>query len=125
MYKIDGYDVKVEVDLENGLYVFTRRSAMGKSYLANMLRRYHSFGEPVNSYTFEDYLNNLELEAAVGDLCKLLVVDRYDMYYGTYIQELVELSRHCIVLVDVKRPSPLWKNNLCSIILEEGCIRVS
>lgn len=125
MYKIDKYDVDIEVDLEDGLYVFTRRSATGKSYLASMLRRYHSFGEPVNSYTYEDHLNKLELQAATGDACKVLVVDRYDMYYGAFLQELLELSSHCIVLVDVKSPSTLCKNNLCSVLLKEGGILVS
>lgn len=126
MYRIDRYDVTVEVDLGNGLYVFNPRSATGKSYLANVLRRYRRFGEPVNAYTFDDYLNKVTLEDATGGgSCKLLVVDRYDMYYGAYMSELLKLSKHCIVLVDVKSPSALWKNNICGILLKEGCILVS
>lgn len=125
LYKIDKYDVDIEVDLGNGLYTFTRRSATGKSYLASMLRRYHRFGEPVNSYTYGDYLDKLELRAVTGDTCRVLVVDRYDMYYGAFLQELLELSNRCIVLVDLKGASPLYKDNLCSVLLKVGGILVS
>ena len=114
----------VEVALENGLYVFNPRSATGKSYLASVLRRYHSFGEPVNSYTYGDYLNKLEFRAATGDTCRVLVVDRYDMYYGAFLQELLELSSHCIVLVDAKGAPTLCKNKLCSVLLKVDRIMV-
>lgn len=55
----------------------------------------------------------------------LFVVDGYDMYYGTAIDDLRRLSESCIVLVDVKQPTPLLCNNLCSISLKEDEIQVS
>ena len=47
------------------------------------------------------------------------------MYYGAFLQELLELSNRCIVLVDLKGASPLYKDNLCSVLLKVGGILVS
>lgn len=126
MYRLDKYSIKLQIDCAPGLYLFSPYSASGKSYLAQLVRKYYGFGEPVNSYTYEDYVGGLSLEAVLGrGPYSLFVVDRYDMYYGAAIDALVRLGECCVVLVDVKQPTPLLHNNLCSVSLKEDEIRVS
>lgn len=116
MYNLDKYQVKVHVNLPNGLYRFTSTSAKGKSYLAYWLLKYRSYGEPVGAYTYTDFQKGVDL-VAYAKGCKLFVVDRYDMYYGYALKEIQELSKECIVLIDLKASHLLPVLPLCGLIL--------
>lgn len=56
---------------------------------------------------------------------ELLIVDRYDMFSGMYHNELEELSKRCIILIDSKRLLPFGDYYLaCSIKMTPTTIEV-
>ena len=57
MFSLLKYSVKINVNLDNGVYVFDNESATGKSRLYSLVKKYSAYGEPVAGYTFEDYMN--------------------------------------------------------------------
>lgn len=111
---------RVEIKLENGIYVFEHESATGKSYLARRLKELRCYSsEPVDSFTFQD-------TRVHGDICstldgpdftarelQVLLLDRYDLYCGKYTDFVNSLKDCCIVLVDCKGLSGLQVTDMC------------
>lgn len=54
MYKNNKYNVEIIISLENGIYVFDSRYAIGKTRLCNELRELRKLGEQVVGYTYGD-----------------------------------------------------------------------
>lgn len=102
MFSLDNYDVKITVNLDNGLYVFDNESASGKSRLCALLKKYRVYGEPVAGYTYADFVNGLDIGTVLRDGYKLVLIDRYDMYLNHAIDRLEAFARSSIVLVDCK-----------------------
>jgi hypothetical protein len=120
---------KIKISLENGFYIFEDEAALGKTHLANLLKKLGSFGEAVDAYSFSDYRLGVSLDKILEKDLKVLLIDRYDLYEGFCIQSLTEKSKDCIVLVDLKYITRDFTNvNLrkdrCTIVLGEGSIEV-
>ncbi|MBR5484907.1 MAG: hypothetical protein IKV41_00150 [Oscillospiraceae bacterium] len=113
--------VKIQV-VENGLYGlynFEDRSSTGKTYLCNLLKAYNRDGEPVWGYTYDDFRNGVSIRKAIEEGYKLVVIDRYDMYYGEMLEDINELAKNCIVLVACNRFLPMKCDyDLCFIEME-------
>ena len=45
MFKISNRRIKLDIELENGIYVFESESGVGKTYLAKVLKKYRTFNE--------------------------------------------------------------------------------
>ena len=104
---IDKYNFKIRVHLDHGVFVFTRQSGIGKTYLANILNNYFTFGERVFSYTYSDFCKGINLDEILGcGRFDLILLDRYDMYYGEAIESIEEFGKRGVVLVDCKQVPP-------------------
>jgi len=124
MYKLDAYRTIIDVRLKNGAYLFSNSSGTGKTFLAKTLSKYATYGEPVASYTYGDdrYGRSLK-ELLISDALKLIVLDRYDMYYGECLEEINRKPRNNILLIDAKQYKLLQNLPTCSVHLtKEGII---
>ncbi len=103
MYKTNEYYVSVNIQLENGVYTLPNESAIGKTYLAKVLREYSNIGEPVLSLTYYDFNDGVDLRYYTSKKdYKVLLLDRFDMYNDKFEDIIFELGRHMIVLLDSK-----------------------
>lgn len=103
MFKLEGYSVIFETGLRNGVYRFVCESAIGKTRLYYLLKDYYTAGEPVVAYSYTDYQMGLDLETLVNKVKPVvIIVDRYDMFYGKYSDLLLEWGKSSVVLVDTK-----------------------
>lgn len=119
-YRLDGIDIKI--NLQAGAYAFTPYSASGKSYLASKLRKLSTFGERCAVYTYGDkFPLNTILDASKYDI---IMLERYDMYYGDCFDLIEMCSKNSIILIDSKKEIPESIAGLCSIILLNGEIYV-
>jgi len=103
MYKNNKYNEEINIELENGIYVFDEKSATGKTRLCKDLKELRKLGEPVVGYTYGDDKLGIDLAAVVRKISpKVLMLDRYDMYNGSFNDKIVEWSINTIVLIDCK-----------------------
>lgn len=130
MYSFDGM-LSVKVDLSPGIYCFDGDSATGKTYLCNFLKKLGSIGEPVDGYTFEDVAlislpEYLSRRGLGGGVCRVLLIDRYDMYSSMFHDEIVKQSQTGVVLLDLKHSVDLGATfYMCSLSLSEGGFEVN
>ena len=116
MYKNDKYDIEININLDNGIYVFDEKFATGKTRLCKVLKELRKLGEPVVGYTYGDDnlgINLIDITNKVNP--KVLMLDRYDMYNGTFNKELAEWSKNAVILIDCK-------GNLKTDIYIDWCI---
>lgn len=103
MYKNNKYDVEINVNLENGIYIFDEKSATGKTRLCKELKELRRLGEPVIGYTYGDDNLGIDLVEVINKIHpKVLMLDRYDMYNGAFKEKLTEWAKNIIVLIDCK-----------------------
>lgn len=102
--KLTSNRIKVDIDLENGIHVFSCSSATGKTRLFTILQEYYRKGEPVLTYTYDDYRSGLDFYT-ISEKRKyqLVMIDRYDMFDSKFSDKLLELSKNSIVLIDSKQ----------------------
>ncbi len=102
-YTLNKTDTKVNIDLENGIYVFNKEAATGKTRLLKLLSEKVSRPEIV-IYTYTDYLKGLTFDIAIQHKKnpKLVLIDRYDMYNGKFGKTIAGLENKAIVLIDCK-----------------------
>ena len=125
MYKNDKFSKKINIDTENGVYVFTCESASGKTYLCKELKKLREAGEPVVSFTFSDYINGLNLKEQVEKIKpKVIMLDRYDMYDKAFNNDIIEWGNNSIVLIDHKSPYFLNSADTCCISFDSYEIEV-
>lgn len=102
-YKVDSYDVNIDIKLKNGVYRMQSESSIGKTYLSKTLDSYNELGEPVYCITYKDTKDkniNITLENLLK--YKVIMFDRYDMYSNFYHNIIRELCNRSIVLLDSK-----------------------
>ena len=103
MFKISNRRIKLDIELENGIYVFESESGVGKTYLAKVLKKYRTFNEPVASYSYDDFSMDVSLEELLANKFKVVVIDRYDMYSSKKLNDIIEkYRRDSTILVDCK-----------------------
>ena len=101
MFTIDKYNPRVDIKLDAGIHVLPTMSATGKTYLAKLLHKYGEFGERCFSYSYHSrYRLEDVLDASKHDV---VLLDRYDMYYGEGIKAIEQFSESGIVLLDSKK----------------------
>lgn len=103
MYKNDRNAVKVEINLEPGVYIFNEMSSTGKTRLCNELNKLLATGEPVIGYTYLDKQRGLRVESILSnETYKVILLDRYDMYEGDG-KELITKLKDTIIMIDCKQ----------------------
>lgn len=115
----------VDVNLENGVYVFNDESASGKTYLLYMLNKM-SNADSVIGFTYTDSLSNsINMEKCIGR--HIIMFDRYDMYRNKYADIIKKLKNSSIILIDCKNLADMTLDvdlKDCIIELEENSIEV-
>lgn len=111
MYNYELGIINIRIDLENGIYCFHPLSSTGKTYLYSQLKTLKQLGEPVEAITLSslnDGAFNYLINSGNIHKLKVLLLDRYDRYakyiVDNYEDIILELSSHCIILLDCKGP---------------------
>ena len=121
------YRDKIVVKLDPGVYVFNSFSGTGKTVLASLLDKYRGYGERVASYTYRDYVKGLPISSILDpDKYDLIVLDRYDLYYGAG-EELLKVcarDKRCIVIIDCTCDFAICACGLVEILLSKSEIEV-
>lgn len=95
---------EIQIDLLNGVYNLGILSGTGKTYLCKAFKYLGAHGYPVRGYTYEDYLEGRTLKEYINnDKVKYILIDRYDLYINEFLDDIEELGKMCVVLLDVKR----------------------
>lgn len=104
MYRLDKYNVKLDIDLENSIYIFDPDSSTGKSRLYWLIREYMEMEKEIYSVSYGDILRGENPAEIIAERNPVLVMfDRFDMYINQGYKELLKsLSDRAIVLVDYK-----------------------
>lgn len=103
MYKNEKYNTKINIALDNGIYVFDETSATGKTRLCNELKELRKLGEPVIGYTYNDDKLGIDLCDLVNRVHpKVILLDRYDMYNGMFDEQIIKWSSNATVLIACK-----------------------
>lgn len=114
------YTPKIYISLEPGVYCFHDDSAAGKTYLSMLLRRLRKV-ERVDSITYVDDLIPCEFfDRSKRDL---VMLDRYDLYFGQGEKEMWEFAKTGIVLVVCK--SVIKNARFCPCFIERGRTGIS
>lgn len=96
-FSIDGF-YHINFRLKNGIYYFFPESSTGKTCLMKLLKEYSKLGEPVCGFTYSD----LKLNDKPNFSAKVVLLDRYDLYNGLYVDEMIRSSDRSIILIDCK-----------------------
>lgn len=126
MTELNGYRIKIKIDLTPGIWVFDSEQSTGKTYLCKQLKELETLGEPVGGFTYEDIrLGQSLVEFLKNPKYDVVMLDRYDMYPNTAHKEIREASESKVVLIDCKQGFTGSANdNICYINLTSDCIEV-
>ena len=104
--EIKQYDPYIASYLMPGIYKAGLYSSTGKTYLANALKKYYSYGYNVYSVTYNDILianrEGRKIELPKLQPNALVIIDRYDMYRGQLVEDIEKLSYDSAVIIDTK-----------------------
>lgn len=122
--KIEG-NVDLIFDLPNGVYVFDKTSATGKTRLAQLLHGYRAQGELVASYTYNDKNLGRDICEVFEQKYKVVLLDRYDLYNGAGKELIHARKDDCIILIDCKQGTKIrCFKKICHIDMTLEQIRV-
>lgn len=100
------WDVKIDIDAENGVYLLGGSSADGKTWLCEELSKMGLEYRDTVGYTYDDYRRNITLDDMIKNTCNgapsVIMIDRYDMYPGILNDDIKKYADKSIVLVDAK-----------------------
>lgn len=95
--------IKIIVNLKPGIYIMDSIAGIGKTYLCNILKESNILGYPVAGYDYKDYKMGLTIEnILVPGKYKVVLLDRYDMYFGIGKELLSKCAKDTIILIDYK-----------------------
>lgn len=120
--------IKLEVKLENGLYVFEDQSSIGKTFIGSVISTLRAVGNQDAYYltyasgnTEEDYIRLLQHNKD----CLLYVVDRYDKYLSGSITDILRgVSSNAVVIVDSKVKLYMVSHKIASVERSNDLIRI-
>ena len=114
----------VSVEIGQGVYVFFPESGTGKSYLAWIFNILCAGGDRVASFTYADFVRGFPVETVLDNAkYDIVVLDRYDMYYGAGIESIVRFGKEGTVLVDCKQKPP-FPCKVCSTVYYDDVLKV-
>ena len=104
MYKLNDYNVKLTIRLDNGAYIFDSDSSTGKTRLYYLLRDFMAYGENVYAVSYDDILRKEDVQFMINQYKpKLILFDRFDIYIDDKDLKLIKnLADTSIILVDYK-----------------------
>ena len=125
MFELTFLGVTISIDLAPGIYVFPNMSASGKTYLHDLLRQAGVAGYAVSTYTYNDFLEGRDIMNVFRpEKYKVILVDRYDMFEGNFVEEINKCKDNSVVLIDYKGKKNWFDTDSCAVLLSEGKIEV-
>lgn len=122
--QLNEYRMQIDIELTPGIYLFDNQSALGKTWLFNEMRKHECERNDIFTFTYNDLL--LHHEFKICDSVKICILDRYDMYEGLFVDEIVNAASNCIILIDSKDLFSFTDNDkFCYITLTDGRIEVT
>lgn len=126
MYVITKYSPEIYIELENGIYIFDNESATGKTRLSKFFKKLKAYGEPVDSFTYDDLLRGESLEKVLHSANRVILLDRYDLYKEKGHDLINACARDSIILIDCKTAfRGSTEDQSCFINMTEDKIEVS
>lgn len=128
------WNVKIDINADNGVYLLGSGSATGKSWLYNELDKMGKRYMDTVGYSYSDI--NETMESKIKHIChdnipKVIMVDRYDMLDDTRKQDVlntIEKYRNkSIILIDAKKRQGLNSKNIddfAGMLLDKKTIEV-
>ena len=100
-------------------------SGTGKTRLKYLLDTLHGYGEPVCTYTYNDYLHDTSLEDCLNpNKFKVLLIDRYTLFYPFGTDLIEAQANNMIILLDCKNGLPVPYSQFAFIEMEPNIVRV-
>lgn len=127
MIQYTGFRTDIIINLENDIYQFAPNSATGKTRLFNLLKSYRHGDQSIVLYTYNDYINKVNLGEVLKEVkdIRLIFIDRYDLYFNSFAEDIQNYRDKSIILIDSKRA--LEFNDvytMCGINMSESLIEV-
>jgi hypothetical protein len=126
MIRLDKGSLEIDIKLDNGIYIMGYNSGEGKTYLAKCISSITSRKDFIClSYNNFSYVSSL-YELAENRRASLIILDRYDMYNGTFADDILRLKDKAIILIDSKQVTEFEdQSEICKIRLGKNNIEVS
>lgn len=125
--KIRTNRVDINIELNNGIYIFDNQAATGKTRLCSLIKEHTRYSDNAvaSAYTYNDKLDGYDISKVFKDEYKLIVLDRYDMYYGDGIEYIKKFRNKAIILIDCKQEFNLCEyDEICFIEMTHDSIKV-
>lgn len=109
MYVLES-EPRVTLDIQPGAYVLGETSGEGKSYLAEILDGARRAGfTKVISITKSDIDLGFKIQSLIDTEFDVLMLDRYDLYEGEEIADIIENHPNSYILLDCKHGFGTWQ----------------
>lgn len=118
------YYPEINIELDNGIYVFSIESATGKTRLYKALKSVEQHGDVV-AYTYSDTITKLDLKTLVNENTRVIILDRYDMYFNKFADVIEEYKDKAIVLIDCKVNDKIaFDHTYAEVVMEKNKLTV-
>lgn len=114
--------VGITIDAEPGIYLFDGFAATGKTRLFKLLRFLGESDDSIFTYTREDEQGGIPFKSKSN--IKIAMVDRFDALEDQHEQQLMELAKEAVVLIDCKRECPFDEYEGCILNVTADSIEV-
>lgn len=109
MYVLES-EPRVTLDIQPGAYVLGETSGEGKSYLTEILDKARRAGfNKIISITKSDIDLGFKVQSLIGTEFDVLMLDRYDLYEGAEIADIIKTHPNSYILVDCKHGFGAWQ----------------
>lgn len=118
------YYPEISIELDNGIYVFSIESATGKTRLYKALKSVEQHRDVV-AYTYSDTITKLDLKTLVNEKTRVIILDRYDMYFNKFADVIEEYKDKAIVLIDCKVNDKIaFDHEYAEVVMEKNKLTV-
>lgn len=118
------YYPEINIELDNWIYVFSIESATGKTRLYKALKSVEQHGDVV-AYTYSDTITKLDLKNLVNEKTRVIILDRYDMYFNKFADVIEEYKDKAIVLIDCKVNDKIaFDHTYAEVVMEKNKLTV-
>jgi hypothetical protein len=117
--------VKLNLNLDYGIYSMGLKAASGKTYLYKLLSSTADENNAIClTYPNYRYVDSL-YELAVKLNSKIIILDRYDMYVNTFKDDIIRLKDSNVILLDSKHGTDFDQHvNECIVRMRDNVLEV-
>jgi hypothetical protein len=115
-------DVKVDINVEDGIYTLGFSGASGKTYLRKLICSHEAEGhDDVVEFTYDKKVSSEELLGKISKIkAEVIFLDRFDLYFNKEVLEACAQNSK-VTLIDLKSDSLLitTKAKLARVIRDD------